>query len=423
MQRYKLLIFLVLTGFLLACPLKAGENPSYTLEQLITMTLASQPQLTAAQAQIEQKQGASLQAYSNYYPQIGVSSGYNKTSYSTSVYSSNSGQWSSSLSLQQFLTDFGKTSAGVKSVNAGLTQAQLSYRETCQTVLLSVYQNYYSVLQNKAQLEVQQKNLDSLRLHLEQATHFYKAGTKPKIDVTQAGVNLLSGEYQLQQASNDLAVSLAQLATAVGRKDLGDYRVAGELAYRDYSLNLEDALTKAFLTRPDLLAAQVQVDGARANLLAKERNLNPSLNGNLSYNLQDTKFPPQANSFYYGLSLSLPVFDGYQTKGAIVQARGQLKQYLAQLDSLQLTVFEEVKSNWLTLQSNRKNYQVAQESVKLALENRELAQQRYQAGVGSYLEFFDAQYNYLQAQSDEINALAAYNSSLAALKQAMGILE
>jgi len=429
MRNFKPGILLCLLGLILLCPLRAAEKPGLTLEQLVKMAVANQPQLAGAQAQIDQNRGSSIQAYSSYYPQLNMQGGYNKNTQqnftsSTNSINLNSQQWNSSVSLQQFLTDFGKTRAKVKAADAALSQAQLSYRQTYEVVVLGVYQAYYQVLQNKAQLDVQQKNLDSLKLHLEQAQHFYKAGTKPKIDVTQAQVNLLNGEYQLEQARNSLAQSRAQLVVAVGKQDpVNDYEVAGALEYLEYSIPLAEAMNKAFLVRPDLQAAQAQLAGAQANLTAKQKNMNPALNGSASYGFQDVQFPQRNNFFNYGLSLSLPVFDGFQTKGQVIQAQGQVKQVQSQVDTLQLNIFQQVKQSWLNLETSRKNYRVALESVKLAQENQDLAQQRYQAGVGSYLEFFDAQYNYLQAESNLITALGNYNSALASLKQAMGILE
>lgn len=433
-----LVIFFVqlLTGFLFFQTVKAEEPKiTLTLQDIVGIAVKNHPLLRAGQAQIEQKKGTETQVRSNYNPQVAFQSGYNQSgSFAGSSRSTVSGQSSSftgsgssgvssALSLQQLITDFGKTNASIQSAKESVIQSREQLHNTLQQVLLNVYQAYYQVLQNQAQLKVQKESVKNLKRHLNQAEEFFKVGTKPKIDVMQARVNLSNGLLALEQASNALEVSKTHLNTAIGTSDLPPYEIKGELVYKEFSITFEDALKKAFENRPDLKALMAQKKSAEDNLLAQSKGQNPTLSGSGSYTWQNNNVPFLPNLWSYGVTLNVPIYNGWLTKGQVEQAKGQLDEIQAQIDNLKLSIKESVKQSFLNLESAKRSYKVALETVELAGENFDLASQRYDVGVGSYLEFSDAQLAFVQAENSRIQTLANYNTAIASLKAAMGILE
>ena len=66
---------------------------------------------------------------------------------------------------------------------------------------------------------------------------------------------------------------------------------------------------------------------------------------------------------------------------------------------------------------------VMETSLKKARENLELAQGRYEAGVGPYIEVTDAQVAAVNAETDHVQALYDYQLAVARLFKAMGRME
>jgi len=417
-----------------------AEEPKKTLnlQEIISIALRNHPLLRQGKAQIDQAKGAEIQVRSNYKPQVGFQSLYAESSSLSNIPGTNSlnfGQSSlaggfvsssisSSISFNQLITDFGKTSASIRSVKENVTQAQEQLLDTVQQVLLNVFQAYFSVLQNQAQVKVQEDSVDNLKRHLNKSETFFEVGTKPRIDVTQAKLNLSNGLLALEQVNNALAVAKIHLNTTMGVSNFPPYEIKGELTFEDFSYSLKESLEKAFENRHDLRALMARKKSMENNLLAALKGQNPSLSGNGSYLWKSSDATPLLpSSWNYGISLNFSVYNGGFTSGAVQQAKGQVDAIQAQIDNLKLSIEEIVTQNYLNLESARRSYKVAQESVELARENLDLAQQRYDVGVGSFLEYSDAQLAFVKAENNRIQTLANYNIAIAALKAAMGILE
>ncbi|MCL5774298.1 MAG: TolC family protein, partial [Firmicutes bacterium] len=255
-----ILFALFLTGFLFYDTVKAEESKKIlTLQDIINIAVKNHPLLRQSLAQIRQTKGSEIETESNSKPQVSFQSSYNQngsfnggtvlrtnSSGQVSSFSGSSGGLSSSLSLQQLITDFGRTNASIRAAKENVIQSQQQLYNVIQQVLLNAYQGYYSVLQNEALVKVQEESVANLKKHLNQAESFFEVGTKPKIDVTQARVNLSNGLLSLEQAGNALEVAKTHLNTVMGTNNLLPYEVKGELNFEEFSITLEAARAKAF---------------------------------------------------------------------------------------------------------------------------------------------------------------------------------
>jgi len=88
--------------------------------------------------------------------------------------------------------------------------------------------------------------------------------------------------------------------------------------------------------------------------------------------------------------VNIPVEDGGLTAAKVAQARAQLEQDLADEESLRKTITHDVRSAAFSLSNAIERAKSSEKSVQYAEENLELAQGRYEVGVGDPLEVSDA---------------------------------
>ena len=84
---------------------------------------------------------------------------------------------------------------------------------------------YYNYLLARRLVEVNQEAVRRNIQSLERARGFFEVGTRPKIDVTRAQVDLANAELALVRARNGVAVTFATLNNAIGVPEHPFYRV------------------------------------------------------------------------------------------------------------------------------------------------------------------------------------------------------
>jgi outer membrane protein len=102
------------------------------------------------------------------------------------------------------------------------------------------------------------------------------------------------------------------------------------------------------------------------------------------------------------------------------EARANLMALEAQRDAIKQAILLEVNQAVADIESALARVDVMESTLKTAQESLELAQGRYEAGVGPYIEVTDAQLSSVKTETDHIQALYDYHLAVARLVKAMG---
>ena len=119
-------------------------------------------------------------------------------------------------------------------------------------------------------------------------------------------------------------------------------------------------------------------------------------------------------------ALNLPIFEGRLTEGRIGEARAGLLIAEAQRDSLRQAIQLEVNQAYADYESASLRVEVMESSFRKAQENLGIAQGRYRAGVGPYIEVTDAQVAAIKAETDHEQARYDLELAVARLEAAIG---
>lgn len=398
-----------------------GGVAVFGLDKCVEIALSRHPDLAASRADLKSANARVGQTRTAGNPSIGFSSGYSERS---ATGSGATGSWSSSVTLSQLVTDWGKTHAAVRKSLQDMESTSMTLERTVSEVVYEVKRSYFLLLKAEKNLEVAKETLALNDAQLDKAKAFFEVGRVSKYDVTSAQVARSNGNLAMIQARTALDDAMTSLRTAMGYFDSEEFSVA-DIPGDDTPATgedlpaLEEAVKSALENRPDLQAYLSKVESARTSVTLARLGNAPELSLSGSYGWGATEFLGD-DAWRAGMTLSFSIYDGGLQREKTRESLANLAGTEARLESLRQTVISEVSSAWLAVRDSVEVLAAAEEGLKMASDNLEIASGRYRVGVGSPLEVADATKYYAEARAGWYGALYDRMIAKAALEKAMG---
>lgn len=406
-----------------------------TLQEAIETGLRHHPSFSAAQG-ISQAQEARIgTAKANLYPQLNLFADYRRATANfapssqastnlNQIISSNTSNdsfnnYGAALSLEQRIFDFGKTGAEIAFASEVLRASRWEEEAVRQNIVLDVKVAYFGLLQARSLVKVNEETVQQFEQHLEQAQEFFRVGTRPKFDVTKAEVDRTNAQLGLIVAKNAAEVAQVTLASAMGVPERKIGAMEETLVFQRFDIAEEEALQEALTHLPALLSLSAQRKAAQASVRAAGTKHFPVLSGKADYTYRGQEFPLVWN-WNVGVNLTFPIFSGYLTQSQVAEARASLSEARANEEGVRQTIYLEVRKAYLNLIEAEERVRISDLVVRQAEENLELANGRFQVGVGNSVERTDAQVLLTDAKTSQIRALYDYTVAEARLEKAVG---
>ena len=407
-------------------PSAVKKEEVFTLDQCISIALKKNPSLTAASNTVDIFQSRVGEARSGYYPQLTANGSYDRIKPLTGTVQAIGGTkpydlYNANISLSQLLFDFGKTSSQVDISKYNLQASRSDFDSTTDGIIFSVKQGYFGLLQALRNKDLAVEVVKQAQVHLDQAKGFYDVGTKAKIDVINAQVNLSTAKLALIRAENAIRVAYVVLKNAMGVPEAMDRPVLDILSYKKYEVTFDDALARAYENRPDLRALVARRQAAEENIAFAKTGYYPVLTGNAAYNWAGADIGDLGQGWNVGAMVTIPLFNGGLTRNQVAEARSNFYVLKANEESTRQQILLDVQQGYLSLQEAEESISTADLAVKQAQENLDLSNGRYAAGVGSPIEITDALTSFANAQVAYNAALYNYKVAQATIEKAMGL--
>jgi len=418
------MVFFVMTAVVLSFrTATAAESgpPAYTLEQCIAVALEKNPSLRAYAAGIRASESRIGQAKAQYYPQLNLSTGYQRIGpYAPAGTSADSyDQYSAGISLGATLFDFGKTAKQVEIQDFNARSSRADYEDIKTQVVLNVKKAYYNLLLAERNQEVAVDTATQFQQHLQQANAFFQIGTKPKFDVTKAEVDYGNAKLSVLKAENAVRLAKVTLKNAMGVTDSDDFVIVDNFSPQKNHPPLNDLVNRAFARRADLQSILSQKAAAKSSLDLAQKGYFPTLTGSAGYTFSGAEFP-LGDSWNAGAALNFPLFTGQSTKYQIEEGRANLEWLQAKEDALRQEIRLNVEQAYLNVQDAREQITMAELTVLQAKENYDIAAGRYKTGVGDPIEVADATITLNNARANLNQALYNYSVAWAELEKSIG---
>jgi outer membrane protein len=335
-----------------------------------------------------------------------------------------------SINVQQLLFE-PQVFVGLQARKTLLESSELQLKVTEDKVREQVYKSYYAVLITEKALGFVQESIIRLEKLSREMNEMYKNGFVEKLDIDKTKVNLTNTKTTERQLKNGIVIGYAALKMTLG------------LSQTD-SLILKDVLTTERLKEGILTDTFKYEDRNEVKLLNTAIKLQgydirryklsyaPTLGA--FYNLQRTGQRQAGDNgsskpwFWYntslvGLSVNLPIFDGFQKKNKIKQTEFNQNKTINTLDQLKKGIDMELTTSRTNLSNAILTMDAQEQNMQLAENVFSTVKKKYEQGVGSSFELLQADTDLQQAQSNYFNAL--YNAILAKINyfKALGRLD
>jgi outer membrane protein len=443
-----------------------------TLDRAIALALRQNPDLLRALKEIERTRGQVIEVRAQALPRVGVNATYfQQDKYllersggggsssggsalqftdesgntvdlgdsfggsgggSSSSFGSFGGDksWRVAIEARQLLYSGGQVGAALKIARFTEDQAYYLLRDTVDRVISIVRTQFYRVLLNRKLITVSEESIRLLQDQLKTQKDRLEAGVVPRFTMLQAEVALANARPDLIRARNNYHVAQLELSRTLGleasKSPTGKptFDVAGELRAVDRPVALQTALATARARRPFLKAQQQNILTEEQQITVAKAGLKPRLEANAGWEFRNSRrtddLSKEVNGWYYGITGDWAIFDGFETKGRVIQARARLASaQITYADSV-LQVELEVQQAHARLHEARELIVSQEKVVEVADEALRLARERFNAGVGVQLDVLNAEVALTRARVTQQQALYDYNVALAEFDRATG---
>jgi outer membrane protein TolC len=325
--------------------------------------------------------------------------------------------------LSQPVLDFGALN-DARAETHNVAAAQYSYKSARDLVVLVSADMYLQALAAGARADSARAELDTADALFRQAGDLRQSGAVAGIDVVRAEVERSSAQQRATAAANDFEKAKLQLARVIGLPIGQDFSLSDQIPFVPVpDMTLEEALDRAYKTRPDYQAAEERVRAAEASRRAIVGEALPSLLVTADYGATGLTVGDAHGTFSVTGALSVPIFQGGRIQGRLQEADADLRSRRSELEDLKASVYYDVRTAFLDLKATGEQLDVATKGRDLASQQLTQARDRFAAGIADNIEVVQAQQAVATANEQYIAALYGYNVSKALLARGLGVAE
>lgn len=418
-------------ALILAVMTAYAQPKTLTLEQAKQIGLERNLDVIQAQNNLNSAESGVLAAYGRYLPNLSASGSWNRTQLEGPLYTqgipisgssakSTTGSFSAGVAATLTLFDGFEREANLNRANANSALSGHTMVRTRQAIVFEVESQYLNVLRLEQLVRVSEENLKRDRRQLERIVESNRVGALSLADVYKQQSQVASDELNLINAVNSFDKARADLVALMGLNVADDYSFADpsvsvsldsvEIASTRAKYADLGALTNTALSfRPDYLGAKESYDASSSSVTMARANYYPSVSARAGLNGNSESFGDvfDYKTIYWGVSLSWSLFDGFSTNQAIQSALASQRNAEISLAQAERSIGVEVKKGMLDLEAAMKQYDVSQQGLRSATEDRKIAEERYNLGAGTLLDLLVASANSVNAEANVVNA--AYN--------------
>ena len=302
---------------------------------------------------------------------------------------------------------------GLKASTEFINLSKISVTRSKAELVSQVSKAYYTVIINRDRIKLLEANVVRLKKILDDTKAFNKQGFAELIDVERLEV-----QYNNLITEKDKTVRLIGLSETVLKFQMG-YKLSDPIILSD-SLNIntdtfeELSSSKIDITkRPDYQLLKAQQSLLDIDVKRLKWGYMPTLAayGAYQYNAQREKFDFLDTEQQWfkialiGATLNLTIFDGFQRHNKIQQAKISSLKNLNTIKTIEQAGELEATVASISYNNAYSSVLVQKKNMILAQHVYDVAQKKYQGGVGTTLEIVNAETSLKEAQTNYYNAV------------------
>ena len=401
------------------------------LDSLITVASSNNYSVLAAMENIKKARAAWRVAQSNLMPQFDLGLGWQRAKTSGNIASTLyseawEGEFSTAVSMQWQADVFGTIYMRSKAQKKLFMATEEEYSAVMVSLIANVATTYFSLRQSLAEMWVLRENVASQHEILNITIARYNSGLASKLDVSQARSVYQSTLAQIpaMQATIDSYRNAMAVLLGTFPQELDGWLHEG-YALPTYIAPVGVGIpAELLLRRPDLRAAERQVEANAALLGATKRDWFPQLliGGSIGFQSGELKslFHSRSLTWEIAPTIKWNIFGGNDRVNATREARATLDASILTFNEKMLTALQEVESAMSQYENSITQIVALREAVNQNEETLTLSLELYKQGLTPFQNVLDAQRSLLTYQNYLVQAQGGSLIYLVQLYEALG---
>jgi outer membrane protein len=325
--------------------------------------------------------------------------------------------------VSQLITDFGRTTNLLESAEERSKAEDMNSAATTADITLAVDRAFFSVLDTDALVSVAQQTVDARQIFVEKVQALANAKLKSDVDLSFAKVDLARSKLLLLEAQNNFQAALATLSAILGYPDEQNFQLVEETKeLSPPTAEVEALIMQAMRQRPEIAGLQFDMQAAAKNAAAEHDLWRPTLNALGVVGGTPVRDDHITPNWYgaVGANVNIPIFNGSLYSARAKAADLQTEAARQRLMDLRNNIARDVRISWQDTNRAYERLSVTQQLREQATLALDLAQQRYNLGLGSIVEFTQAELGKTEADIADTDARYQYRLSQLLLAYATG---
>jgi cobalt-zinc-cadmium efflux system outer membrane protein len=364
------------------------------LEELEQMALAGNPSLSRASAMVGAARGNWIQVGLPPNPAIG---------YSGQQIGSGGRAEQHGVLIEQEIVGGGKLRLNRQIAARELERARQEFAAQRQRVVTDVRIGFYRALVAQRQMQL---TTDLVRISeegMKAAESLLRAKEATRADVLQAQLEMENAAILAQNARNRHTAAWQELASVVGNPTLSPTAIEGDPFTLAVQRNFDEALDTIISSSPEVVAAAIQIDRARAALERARAEPIPNVAVQGLINVTDNGIGGRPDAGL-GVALPIPLFN--RNQGAILRAQHEVAAAEGALAQLELDLQNRLAPSFERFANARNQVDRYRTTIlPTASESLELIRKTYNAEETNYVGLLVAQRTYFQTNLNYLQAI------------------
>lgn len=405
----------------------AKAQNEWTLERCIGYALENNIQVKQQELNVEQQSNNLLRSKLSLLPSISSSGSY---SFNWGrFFDQNSINWldtraeSSSASIGASLSLFSglQKQNTIKKGELDVQIANKNIEKLKNDISLNVAAAYLQILLDEENLEIAKQQLETTKQQLSKTKILVEAGSTTMSTYLELQAQEATEEVQLVTAESKLALSYLSLRQLLDLQGEQSFKIVNpniaEPPTARTTQRVEDIFEQNAPARPEVAGAELQLKSAEKSLSIAKGALYPSLSlgggsgTSFSSAITAQNFWEQYKgnmSYYASVSLSIPIFNGWQTRTNVRNAKLAVRSAELEVQSVKNTLYKEIQQAETDAEAALRRYNASLKNVDALQESFRYTDQKFNIGMVSTTDYNLAKNNLTKAQSELVQAKYQY---------------
>lgn len=328
------------------------------------------------------------------------------------------------LSVNESIYSGGADFARLKQARLNLKIQEETLRARKLDIQFETKRLYYGILLAYETERITQNLYNQALAHYDDVKTKFNQGTSSRFDVLQSKVQVSKIMPELVRSKNSVDLIQADFKKLLGIRMNEPIVLKGDLACSFIEIKEDEFLKDAYANKPEMALKLLGVDITKWSIEYAKAGWMPQVDAAVNYNFRSDDwsdmFNNRHNLWNAGVSVSIPVFDGFSTKAKVDAAKAKYSQAILDKDDLNDQIAVEIRRACLDLKEAEAVINSQNDSIEEAREALRISEISYDNGVGTNLDVLDAQVSLSQIEKNLSEGTYDYLMAKAYLNRTMG---